>query len=159
MENEKQTVIEATNTSNSNVELNVSSDTIADVDMSDFEHLSAGEVHHKVHHNASPHENLFPDTVRNEMLTHYNCIIIGSFKEFFQHVNMNNLALRELNFILANRAPELASYYNMELEPRQITAEVPNLVRAHLNWNTAYNAEYSTRERPHSRGNQCHWYS
>ena len=78
---------------------------------------------------------------------------------------MNNLeevlkALRELNFVLSNRAPERASYYNMELEPRQIIAEeVPNLVRAHLNWNTAYNAEYSTRGRPHSRGNQHHWYS
>ena len=49
----------------------------------------------------------------------------------------------------------------MELEPRQITAEeVPDLVRAHLNQNTAvYNTEYSTRGRPHSRGNQHHWYS
>ena len=98
------------------------------------------------------------------MLTHYNCIIIGSFKEFFQHVNMNNIAeilkaLRELNFILANRAPELALYYNMELQPRQITVEVLDLVRAHLNCNTAYNAEYSARGRPCSRGNQHHWYS
>ena len=132
--------------------------------MSDFEHLSANAVHHELHHNPS-HENLFPDSGRNEMLTHYNCIVIGSFKEFFQHVDMNNLAevlkaLRELNFILANRAPELASYYNMELEPRQITAEeVPNLVRAHLNWNTAYNPEHSARGRPCSRGKQHHWYS
>ena len=48
----------------------------------------------------------------------------------------------------------------MELEPRQFTAEeVPNLVRAHLILNTAYNAEYSTRGRPCSRGNQHHWYS
>ena len=48
----------------------------------------------------------------------------------------------------------------MELQPRQITAEeVPDLVRAHLNSNTAYNAEYSARGRPHSRGNQHHWYS
>ena len=77
---------------------------------------------------------------------------------------MNNLAevlkaLRELNFILANRAPELALYYNMELPPRQIKAEVPDLVRAHLNCNTAYNAEYSARGRPRSRGNQHQWYS
>ena len=99
------------------------------------------------------------------MLTQYNCIVIGSFKEFFQHVDLNNLAevfkaLKELNFVLANRAPEVASYYNMELEPRKITAEeVPDLVRAHPNWNTAYNAECSTRGRPHSRGNQHHWYS
>ena len=160
----RKTIIEAANTSNSNVDLNVSSDTIADMDVSDFEHLSKGKVHCKLHHNPSPHENLFPDTVRNEMLTHYNHTVIGSFKEFFQHINMNNLAevlkaLRELNFVLANRDPELASYYNMELEPRQITAEVPNLVRAHLNQNTAYNAEYSARGRPCSRGNQHHWYS
>ena len=99
------------------------------------------------------------------MLTQYNCRVIGSFEEFFQHVDTNNLAeelkaLKELNFVLANRAPELASYYNMELEPRQITAEeVPNLVRSHLNQNTVYNAEYSTRGRPHSRGNQHHWHS
>ena len=135
----KQTVTEAVNTNNSNIDLNVSSDIIADVDMSDFEHLSTNAVHHKLHHTPSPQGNLFPDSVRNDMLTHYNCIVIGSFKEFFQHIDTNNLAevlkaLRELNFILANRAPEQALYYNMELEPRQITAEeVPNLVRAHLN--------------------------
>ena len=117
-----------------------------------------------MHHNLSPHENQFPDSVRNKMLTHYNCIVIGSFREFFQHIDTNNLAevlkaLRELNFVLANTSPELASYYNMELEPRQITAEVPDLVRAHLNQNTACNAEYSARGRSHSRGNQHHWYS
>ena len=164
-ENEKQTVIEAANTNNSDVDLNVSSDTIADIDVSYFEHLSTNAVHHESHHNPSPHENLFPDSARNKMLTHYNHIVIGSCKEFFQHVNMNNLAevlkaLRELNFILANRAPELASYYNMELEPRQITAEeVPNLVRAHLHQNTAYNPEHSARGRPCSRCNQHHWYN
>ena len=99
------------------------------------------------------------------MLTHYNWIVIGSFQEFSQSIDTNNLVevlktLIELNFILANRAPELASYYNMESEPRQITAEeVPDLVRAHLSCNTAYNAEYSARGRPCSRGNQHHWYS
>ena len=98
------------------------------------------------------------------MLTHYNRIVIGSFKEFFQHVNTNNLAeilqaLKELNFVLANRGPELASHYSMPLEPQQITGEVPNLVRAHLNRTTAYNLEHSIRGRPHSRGNQHHWYS
>ena len=65
------------------VELNASSDTIADMDVSDFKHLSMVEVHHESHHNPSPHENLSPDTVRNKIITHYNCIIIGSFKEFF----------------------------------------------------------------------------
>ena len=78
IENEKQTVIEATNT-DSKVELNASSDTIAYVDVSDFKHLSAGKVHPKSHHNPSPYENLFPDTVRDEMLTQYNCIILGFF--------------------------------------------------------------------------------
>ena len=164
IENKKQTIIEATN-KDSKVELNVSSDTIADMDVLDFKHLSAGEVHPESHHNPSSHENLFSGTVRNKMLTQYNHIVIGSFKEFCQHVNTNNLAevvkgLRELNFVLANRAPELASYYNMELEPRQITVEeVLDLVRADLNQNTAINAEYSTRGRPCSRGNQHHWYS
>ena len=99
------------------------------------------------------------------MLTYYNQIVIGSFKEFFQSIDTNNLAevlkaLREFKFVLANRAPELASHYNMELQPRQITTEeVPNLVRAHLNHNTAYNPEHSARGRPCSRGNQHHWYS
>ena len=68
IKNEKQTVIEATNM-DSKVELNVSSDTITDMDVLDFKHLSAGEVHSELHHNPSPHENLFSDTVRNEMLT------------------------------------------------------------------------------------------
>ena len=63
IENEKQTIIEATNTDNK-VELNVCSGTIADVDMLDFEHLRAGEVHPELHHNPSPDENLFPGNVR-----------------------------------------------------------------------------------------------
>ena len=99
------------------------------------------------------------------MLTHYNRIVIGSFKEFFQSINTNNhaevlQALKELNFMLAKRAPELASHYIMALEPCQITAEeVPNLVMAHLHWNSAYNLEHNVRGRPHAQGNQYHWYS
>ena len=164
-ENEKQTVMETYNTNNSKVDLSVSTDTIADIDISDLEYLSPNAVHHESHHNPSPLENLFPDSVRNEMLTHYNQIVMGSFKEFFQSIDMSNLAevpkaLSELNFVLANRASELASHYNMELKWRQITTEeVSNLVRAHLNHNTAYNLEHSTRGRPYSRGNQHHWYS
>ena len=61
--------------------------------------------------------------------------------------------------MLANRAPELAAHYNMSLEPCQISAEVPNLVRAHLHCNTVYNPEHSIRGRPHSRGNHYHQYS
>ena len=124
-ENQKQTIMETSNTkafnNNGNVDLNVSTDTIADIDISDLEYLSPNAVHHESHHNPSPQENLFQDSVRNEMLMHYNRIVIGSFKEFFQSVNINNLAevlqaLKELNFALANRAPELALHYNMELE-------------------------------------------
>ena len=56
------------------------------------------------------------------MLSHYNGIVIGCFKDIFQSVNTSNLAkvvqaLKELNLVLANRAPELAAHYNMPLEP------------------------------------------
>ena len=153
IKNEILTITEAVNTSNSNVDLNISSDSIADVDVLHFEHLSTNAVQYELHHNP-PHENLFPDSVRNEMLTHYNHIIIGSFKEFFQHIDMNNLAevlkaLRELNFILAHRASELASCYNMDLEPRQL------LQKEFL----TLSEPTSGRGRLHSRGNQHHWYS
>ena len=48
----------------------------------------------------------------------------------------------------------------MMLEPHQISAEeVPDLVKAHLHHATAYNPEQSIRGRPHSRGNQFHWYN
>ena len=98
------------------------------------------------------------------MLTHYNRIVIGCFKDFFQSVNTNNLAevlqaLKELNFMLANRTPELAAHYNMVLELHQISAEVPDPVKAHLHCNTAYNPEHSIRGIPCSRGNQYHQYS
>ena len=60
-------------------------------------------------------ENMFADDARNEMLSHYNRIVIGCFKDIFQLVNTNNLAavlqaLKKLNFMLANRAPELAAH-------------------------------------------------
>ena len=52
----------------------------------------------------------------NKMLSHYNGIVVGCSKEIFQTVCTNNLnavlqALKELNFILANRAPELSAHY------------------------------------------------
>ena len=96
------------------------------------------------------------------MLMHYNRIVIGSFKEFFQSINTNNLAgglqaLKDLNFVLANRAPEIALHYNTPLEPQQITAEeVLDLVRNHLKCTTAYNPAHSVRGRPCSRSNQHH---
>ena len=168
-QNQGQSVIEPSNTeafnNNGNKDLNVSMDTIPDVDISYLADLSSNAVHHETCDNPSLHGNLFQDSVRNEMLTHYNRIVIGCFKEFFQSVNTNNLAeglqaLKGLNFMLANRAPELAAHYNMALELHQITAEeVPDLVRVHLHHNTAYNPEHSIRGRPCSRGNQYHWYT
>ena len=125
-EKEIQILIETSNTeafsNNDNAILNNSTDTIADIDISDFVDISPDTVHDECHNNIPQHKNMFQDSIRNEMLTHYNRIVIGSFKEFFQHVNTNNLAevpqaLKELNFILAKRAPELASHYNMPLEP------------------------------------------
>ena len=60
------------------------------------------------------------------MLNHYNCIVVGCFKEIFQEVDTNNLsivlqALKELNFILANRAPELPVHYGFPLKPCQMS--------------------------------------
>ena len=161
-----QTVIEASNSetlcNNGNKGINISTDTIPDVDVSDLADLSTDAVHHNVHYTTpSLHEDLFQDSTRNKMLTHYKRIVIGCFKDFFQSNLAEVLqALKELNFMLANRAPELAAHYNMLLEPCQISAEeVPNLVKAHLHHNTAYNLEYSIRGRPHSRGNQYHSYN
>ena len=85
--NQVQSVIEASNTeafnNNGNEDLNVNTDTIADVDISDLVDLSSNAVHHDVHDNPPLHENLFQDSVRNEMLTHYNRIVIGCFKNSF----------------------------------------------------------------------------
>ena len=119
--------------------------------------------HHDVCDTPSLHEDLFQNSVQNEMLTQ-NRIVIGCFKDFFQSVDTNDLAealqaLKELNFVLANRAPELAAHYNIALELCQISTEVPDLVKAHLHHATAYNPEHSIRGRPYSRGNQYHWYS
>ena len=78
-------------------------------------------MHQDVHETPALHGSLFQYSTHNEMLTHYNRIVIGCFKDFFQLVNTNNLAevlhaLKELNFMLVNRAPELAAHYNMVLE-------------------------------------------
>ena len=153
-----QPIIETSNTeafnNNGNKDLHISTNTIANVDVSDLEDISSNAVHHQMCNNPFLHENMFKDSITNEMLTHYNRIVTGSFKEFFQIINTNNLAevlqaLKELNFMLANRAPKLAAHYNMPLEPLQITAEeVPNLVRAHLHHSSACNPERSIRGRP-----------
>ena len=95
----------------------------------------------------------------NEMLSHYNCIVIGCFKDIFQTVDTNSLsavlqALNELNFILANRAPELSAHYGFPLEPQQVsTEEVPNFIGAYLYRPAADTTEHSSRGRPSTRGN------
>ena len=108
---------------------------------------------------------MFPDHARDEMLSHYNRIVIGCFKDIFQSVDTNNLAivlqaLKELNFMPGNRTPELAAHYNLPLEPQQISAEeISDFVKAYLHHPTTYNIEQNNRGRPCSRGNQNHWYS
>ena len=93
------------------------------------------------------------------MLNHYNCLVVGCFKEIFQAVGTNNLpvvlqALKELNFILANRAPKLSAHYGFPLEPHQISAEeVPDFVSAYLNRPATNPVKHSSRERPRTRGN------
>ena len=69
-----QSVIKASNTetlhNNGNKGLNVSTDTIAKVDVSDLADLSSNTAHQDAHNNPSLHKNLFQDIVRNEILTH-----------------------------------------------------------------------------------------
>ena len=94
---------------------------------------------------------IFPNHAHNETLNHYNCILIGCFKDIFQSVDTNNLAtvlqaLKELNFMLANRAPELAAHYSIPLELQQVSAEkAPDFINAYLNRPTANNTKYSNR--------------
>ena len=96
----------------------------------------------------------------NEMFSHYSRIVVGCFKEIFQTVDTNNLTavlqgLKELNFILANRAPELSAHYGFPLEPQQISAdEVPDFISAYLHRPTANPVQHSNRGRPRTRGNQ-----
>ena len=95
----------------------------------------------------------------NEMLNHYNCIVVGCFKECFQEFDTNNLpavlqALKELNFILANRALELSAHRGFSLEPWKIsTEEVPDFISTYLSRLTANPSNYNSRERLRTRGN------
>ena len=90
----------------------------------------------------------------NEMLNYYNHIVVRSFKEIFQGVDANNQqavlqTLQELNFILANRVPELSAHYSFPLEPCQIsTEEVPDFVSAYLRRPTTNPIDDSNRGRP-----------
>ena len=93
------------------------------------------------------------------MLNHYNCIVVGCFKEIFQGVDTNTLsavlqALRELNSILANRPPRLSAHHDFLLEPQQTSAEeIPEFISAYLNRPTANPPKHSSRGRPRTRGN------
>ena len=157
--------IETIHSSNSTkgMDLSDNTDTIPEDDVLDLMNLSTAiSIHHDTQDTASHQGNLFQNHTCNEMLIHYNRVEIYCFKDIFQSVNTNNLAevvqaLKELNFMLANRAPELTALYNMPLEPQQISVEeVPNLVKTHLYCATTYNPEKSIRGRPHARGNQHH---
>ena len=106
-------------------------------------------------------ETMFPNPCTcNDMLSHCNCILIGCFEDIFQTVDTNNLsavlqALQELNFILANKAPELSAHYGIPLEPQQVSIEeVPDFVTAYLHRPTANSTEPSSRGGPRTRGNQ-----
>ena len=96
----------------------------------------------------------------NNMLSLYNHIVVGCFKDIFQTVDTNSLpavlqALKELNFTLANRGPELSAHYGFPLEPWQVSAkEVPDFISAYPHRPTANSAEHSNRGRPRTRGNQ-----
>ena len=137
-------------------------DATSEDNFSDLGNFCTNEsVHHDMHDTAFfSTKNTFPKHTHNEMLSHYNCILIGGFKDIFQSVDTNNLAavfqaLKELDFVLANRAPELAAHYGMPLEPQQVSAEeVPKFVYAYLNKPTAYTIKHSSRGRPRTRGNQ-----
>ena len=68
--NQVQPIIEASNTeafNNGNKDLNISTNTIADVDVSDAEDINSDAVHHEMHNNPFLHKNLFQDSVRNKM--------------------------------------------------------------------------------------------
>ena len=90
------------------------------------EFYANASTQHDMHNSGLfPTETVFPNCTCNEMLSHYNHILIGCFKDIFQSVDTNNLsavlqALKELNVILANRAPELSAHYGIPLEPQQV---------------------------------------
>ena len=104
-------------------EINNLIDTASKDNTSDLANFCTNKsIHHDTHDPGFfPTENIFPKHACNEMLHHYNHILIGCFKDIFQSVDTNNLAavlqtLKELNFVVANRAPELAAHYGIPLK-------------------------------------------
>ena len=59
-------------------------DTIPEDDVSDLANLSAGiSIHHDAWDTTSLQGGFFQNSTCNEMLTHYNRVLIGCFKDFF----------------------------------------------------------------------------
>ena len=78
---QKQSVTEASNfetihNTNGDKGINLSTDTIQEIDVSDL------VMHHDACDTPSLQKDLFQNSVQNEMLTHYNRIVIGCFKDF-----------------------------------------------------------------------------
>ena len=70
-----------TTNSSKGTNLSTSIDTIQEVNVSD---LSADvSIHQNVHATPALHGSLFQNSTCNEMLTNYNRIVIGCFKDFF----------------------------------------------------------------------------
>ena len=120
-------------------------------DIADFHAYTQNDTHSS---NIFPMhtKTIFPNPyAHNEMLSHYNHILIGCFKDIFHTMDTNNpsavlQALKELNFILANRAPDLAAHYGLPLELQQVsTEEVPNFISAYLNRPAANSTEHRSR--------------
>ena len=123
--------IEMINTVHSGKSLEIGNhvNTASEDNASDLTNFCTNEtVHHDMHDvGFSSTKNIFPNHMHNKMLSHYNCILIGCSKDIFQSVDTKNFAtvlqvLKELNFMLANRAPDLAAHYGMLLEPCQVSA-------------------------------------
>ena len=58
--------------------LSTSTDTIPEVDVSDLANISADvSIHHDVQDTPSLQGGLFQNSTHNEMLTHYNRVVIG----------------------------------------------------------------------------------
>ena len=86
---------ETINTIHSGKSLEISNhvDTGSEDNASDLADLYANDIiHHDMHDPGFfPTENIFPNHACNELLSHYNCILIGCFKDIFQSVDTNNL--------------------------------------------------------------------
>ena len=135
---------------------------------SDIADFYANTSAQKDTHNSGlfPTKTMFPNHhTCNEMLSHYNHILIGCFKDIFQTVDTNNLSiilqtLKKLNFVIANRAPELSAHYGIPLEPQQVSAkEVPDFISAYLNWPTDNTTDRNSRGRPGTSSNEHYRYT